>query len=207
MTLMDASIEKGQELFELNVWAVLRVTQAFIPLIMKSDNGMIVNNTSIAGVMGVPLMGIYNASKAAVSSMTLALRAELKPFGIKVVDLKTGSVKSEFFGNQNLRSSGQASSVARLPENSIYAPAKAEVEAAFNGDFIRSSAVGSDVWAKSVVHDLLKTSPPPNIWNGGSSTLIRIATMLPQWMIDFIMTQAGFQAISKKLGEHKQKVL
>jgi 1-acylglycerone phosphate reductase len=47
-------------------------------------------------IAGVPLQGIYNASKAAAASLTKTLRLELEPFGIKVVDMKTGAVKSEF---------------------------------------------------------------------------------------------------------------
>ncbi len=60
---------------------------------------MIVNNTSIVGVIPMPWQGVYNASKAALASLTDTLRLELEVVGVNVVDLKTGAVKSGFFGN------------------------------------------------------------------------------------------------------------
>jgi 1-acylglycerone phosphate reductase len=54
---------------------------------------MIINHTSLASVAAVPLQGIYNASKAAAASLTETLRLGLQPFGIKVVDMKTGAVR------------------------------------------------------------------------------------------------------------------
>ena len=60
---------------------------------------MIVNNTSIVSVIPFPFQGVYNASKAALASLTDTLRLELSPFDIDVVDLKTGVVKTQFFDN------------------------------------------------------------------------------------------------------------
>jgi 1-acylglycerone phosphate reductase len=61
---------------------------------------MIVNNTSISSIVPNPMGGIYNMSKAATAMMTDTLRLELAPFGIKVIALKTGTVKSKFYENQ-----------------------------------------------------------------------------------------------------------
>jgi 1-acylglycerone phosphate reductase len=70
------------------------------------------------------MAGIYNISKAATAMLTDTLRLELAPFGIKVVDLKTGAVKSNFFDNQVC---------PHLPEGNIYMPAREAVEAAMRG--------------------------------------------------------------------------
>jgi 1-acylglycerone phosphate reductase len=206
MPLADASIERGQELFELNVWAVLRVTQAFLPLLMKSTHGMIVNNTSVGSVVSTPLLGLYNASKAAVASMTAALRLELQPFGIKVIEMKTGAVKSRFFHNQKLSSGDTASSGTKLPTNTIYAPARADIEAILDGAAIEPLMIESDVWAKTVVGDLLKTSPPPVVWRGGNATMVRISAFAPQWMLDRLLKGVGgMDVVEKRLKEQKQK--
>ena len=61
------------------------------------------------------MLGVHNASKAAAITITGNLRLELDPFGIKVVELRTGAVKSEFFNNQNLKSATRPV----LPEHSI----------------------------------------------------------------------------------------
>lgn len=100
MPLSDASLDESRQLFELNVWSVLAVTRAFLPILLKANHGaMIVNNTSISSVVPNPMGGIYNMSKAATAMMTDTLRLELAPFGIKIIALKTGTVKSKFYEN------------------------------------------------------------------------------------------------------------
>jgi NADP-dependent 3-hydroxy acid dehydrogenase YdfG len=66
MPFSDLSIAKAKELFEINVWSYLAVTQAFLPLLLKSK-GMIVNQTSGASVLPIPWQSAYNASKAAIA--------------------------------------------------------------------------------------------------------------------------------------------
>ena len=86
-------IPKRRSQFDINVWAYLAVTQAFLPPLLKSK-GMIVNQTSVLATTRGPFQSAYNASKAAMAMFTDALRLELEPFGVTVVDLKTGAVAS-----------------------------------------------------------------------------------------------------------------
>jgi short-subunit dehydrogenase len=113
MPVSDIDIAKAKALFDLNVWSYITVTQAFPPLLLKAP-GMIVNNTSISSVAPTPFSSVYHASKAAAAMFSDHQRIELAPFGIKVVDLKTGCVKSNFHSNRYDES--------RLPEGSIYEP-------------------------------------------------------------------------------------
>jgi 1-acylglycerone phosphate reductase len=164
--LTDADIDMGRKLFDLNVWAVLAVIQAFIPLLLKSSRGILVNNTSVASVAPKPMSGIYNASKAATAMLTDTLRLELAPFGLKVIDLKTGSVKSRVYENQ---ANGERPS---LSDGSIYAVAKKSVEAAMAIDFLGPTMMEADVWANKVAGELLKPSPSPQIWKGTNTSLV-----------------------------------
>jgi 1-acylglycerone phosphate reductase len=67
----DASLGESRQLFELNVWSVLAVIQAFLPILLKANHGaMIINNTSISSDVPNPMGGIYNMSKAATAMMT-----------------------------------------------------------------------------------------------------------------------------------------
>lgn len=198
MPLTDVAIEPARQLFDLNVWAVLSVCQAFLPLVMKATNGgMIVNNTSVASVAAVPMQGVYNASKAAAAILTENLRLELAPFGVKVIDMKTGAVKSKFFANMK----GENGSHLQLPENSIYAPAKTEVEHRMSGAGLETRMMDADVWAKKVVGDLLKSSPPVTVWRGGSATLVWVANiLLPLSIRDKLLKEAGgLDVLEKKL--------
>ena len=173
MPLVDADLDEARRLFDVNVWAVLAVTQAFMPLLLKSakekkQGACIVNQTSIASVVPAPVQGIYNASKAAAALMTDTLRLELAPFNIKVVDLKTGSVASQFFANQ------LGGGHPTLPANSIYLPAKDTVEGSMTGRPFMEGKMTTDQWANQVVGSLSSSwwPMPVQVWNGTSSWLV-----------------------------------
>ncbi|MCJ1323619.1 hypothetical protein MMC10_000280 [Thelotrema lepadinum] len=180
MPFSDSSIPEAKKLFDLNLWSPLAVTQAFLPLLLKSK-GMIVNNTSVNGLIPMPFMAAYNASKAALSSYTETQRLELAPFDVTVVDLKTGGVMSNFFENKN--ASDQPPSI--LPAGSIYEPAREIVESVLRGDVItEQKREPASQWAKNVVKDLLYKRPPPVVWRGSNAGLIRLSTVLPQGTFD-----------------------
>ena len=86
-------------------------------------------------------------------------RLELEPFGIKVVDLKTGSVKTNFLNHQKEVTQGS------LPKGSIYDPAKEAVEKTLRGEPF-DTGMPAQEWSRLVVQDLLRKRPPPNIWRG-----------------------------------------
>jgi short-subunit dehydrogenase len=201
MPIADISIAEAKKLFDLNVWSYLSVTQAFLPLLLKSK-GTIVHNTSIASVTTIPFQGTYHASKAAIASFADAQRLELEPFGVKVIDLKTGAVKTNFFANNT--SKADSSDVPRLPQGSIYEPAKTKVERTMNGTDFDDVMIKADVWAKQVVGDLLKKSPPTQVWHGGSATIARIALLLPRSIIDSIMkSKTGVTELAKILAKRR----
>lgn len=178
MPMADVSIPEAKKLFDLNVWAHIAVTQAFLPLLLKSSKGMIVNQTSIGAVTTLPFQAIYNASKAALAMLSDSMRLELEPFGITVVDLRTGVVKTNLI--KNLKETQQPS----LPKGSIYEPARDAVEKALRQDGFEDTGMPADKWAKLVVQDLLKKNPPSVIWRGDSAWLTRLAAILPFGMFD-----------------------
>lgn len=177
MPVSDLSIPDAKKLFDLNVWSCLAVTQAFLPLLLKSK-GMIVNHTSVASLCTVPFQSAYNASKAAMAIFSDTQRLELKPFGIRVVDLKTGFVQSNFQKNQRKDEGGF------LPAGSIYEKAKGVVERATRGEMFENSGMPSQKWASLVVTDLLRSQPPSNIWKGTKAWLVRIGSVLPFGALD-----------------------
>jgi 1-acylglycerone phosphate reductase len=150
----DIDVSKGKELFDLNVWSYISVTQAFLPLILAAK-GMIVNNTSISSVEPTPFSSVYHASKAAAAMFSDHMRIELAPFGVRVIDLKTGCVHTNFHSNR--------SDDSRLKPGSIYEPIREEAEKA-----IAAAHFGEReelaVWAGNVADDLLVTDPPARLW-------------------------------------------
>lgn len=187
----DLSIPEAKKLFDLNLWAHIAVTQAFLPLLLKSE-GIIVNHTSAASVIAVPFQSVYNASKAAMSMFSDTERLELEPFGVRVVDLKSGYVKS----NLNFHTEG----FQGLPKGSIYEPAKETVESSMRGDGLVKLGVPAHEWAKQVVHDLLKKKPPANIWRGAAAFLVWVGTFLPYGMLDrTVKKSSGFDVVEQKV--------
>jgi NAD(P)-dependent dehydrogenase (short-subunit alcohol dehydrogenase family) len=85
-----------RRLFDTNVFGLLAVTRAFVPAMRERGQGRVVNVGSIMGRVAMPLLGAYNASKHAVAAMTDALRIELAPFGITVVLVEPGAVRTSF---------------------------------------------------------------------------------------------------------------
>ena len=78
-------------MYNVNLFGLIEVTQAFAPQVIAAK-GQIVNVGSIAGVLALPLQGTYNASKAAVHSLSDALRVEMAPLGVKVVCVSSGHI-------------------------------------------------------------------------------------------------------------------
>jgi NAD(P)-dependent dehydrogenase (short-subunit alcohol dehydrogenase family) len=85
-----------RELFDTNVFGLLAVTRAFLPAMRERGQGRVVNVGSIMGRVAMPLLGAYNASKHAVAGITDALRMELAPFGITVVLVEPGAIRTGF---------------------------------------------------------------------------------------------------------------
>lgn len=84
MPVVDSDLEAMRQMFEVNVFALVGTTKAFMPLLLASK-GVVVNIGSMLGVAPFPFQGLYNASKAAVNILTDNLRIELEPFGVRVV--------------------------------------------------------------------------------------------------------------------------
>jgi short-subunit dehydrogenase len=94
--LEDVPIEAARRLFEVNLFALIRVTQACLPAMRRQRKGIVINLSSIVGKFTFPGSGIYAASKHALEAITDAMRMELKPLGIKVVAIRPGPIATEF---------------------------------------------------------------------------------------------------------------
>jgi NAD(P)-dependent dehydrogenase (short-subunit alcohol dehydrogenase family) len=92
---IDTNIDIAQKMFDVNVWGAMRVTQAFASLVIKAK-GTIVMAGSTAELLGVPFQAAYCGSKAALQVMTDALRIEIQPFGVRVLYVTTGYVKTNW---------------------------------------------------------------------------------------------------------------
>lgn len=95
-TFDSAELEDLEAMIDINVKGLIYVSKAVIPLIKQSENGHIVNISSIAGKEVYPNGATYCASKAAVESLSKGMRYDLLPYGVKVMNVAPGAVETEF---------------------------------------------------------------------------------------------------------------
>ncbi len=94
--------QKIYDLFETNVFGLIRVSQAVLPHMRKNRSGVIINVTSMAGHVGFALTSTYCASKHAVEGLTEGMAMEYKPFGIRVNAVAPGAFGTSFGTNSDL---------------------------------------------------------------------------------------------------------
>jgi len=104
-----ASREKIQEQFDVNVFGVMDVTRAILPHFRARRSGTVVNVSSGAGVFGLPMISLYNASKFALEGFSESLSYELASQGIAVKIVEPGGVLDTKFGARSSDEFGNAS--------------------------------------------------------------------------------------------------
>jgi short-subunit dehydrogenase len=95
----EFSIDEVRNQYETNVFGVLRMVKSVAPVMRQQKSGLIINVSSIAGLLSLPLNGVYSSSKFALESLTEALRLELSHFNIKVSLVEPGSFSTRFWDN------------------------------------------------------------------------------------------------------------
>ena len=92
----DLSMEEIKSQYETNVFGLMRVTQKVLPIMRKQESGIIVNVSSGTGIFGYPRGSAYVSTKFAVEGLTESISYELESFGIKVVLIEPGFIRTNF---------------------------------------------------------------------------------------------------------------
>ncbi|KAF2172565.1 hypothetical protein M409DRAFT_17797 [Zasmidium cellare ATCC 36951] len=196
MPLLDVDLSKTRHIFELNVFSLITVTRAFVPLLRKSKSGgIIVNNTACSSLpcAALPFAGSYNASKAGAASLTEVLRLELAPFGIRVINLMTGAVKSTFHEN--------APHVS-LPKDSLYNPAKERIERTMSGADAADAGDDPAKWAEKVAAKLGRKKVSHWVWQGKWTLTTWVLSFLPLGVMDgAVKGMTGIDVLEEKIRE------
>jgi NAD(P)-dependent dehydrogenase (short-subunit alcohol dehydrogenase family) len=98
-SLEELFIQEFKEQFETNVFGVIRVLQEVLPIMRKLRHGIIVNIGSVAGKIGFPLTSAYVSSKFALEGLSESMAYEVEQFGLKVVLIEPGVIKTNFDNN------------------------------------------------------------------------------------------------------------
>ncbi|KAH7136804.1 hypothetical protein B0J13DRAFT_449237 [Dactylonectria estremocensis] len=176
-TAMDLEVDAAAQLFSINLFAVMRLCQLFVPLLRNAPQGRIVQIGSVTRDVPVVWQCVYNASKAALSQYTKTLRLELKPLGIEVIEVVTGFVRS------NILQHG-----LYAPSDSLYFPIKSTVEQVkYQGN---KNGMPPEAYARSIVNQLLQRRTSPEIWEGKLAWWLRfLVTFCPLWLLNWIVSR------------------
>lgn len=173
-----------RETFETNVFGVMAMVQAFVPLLLPA-RGLIINVASLAAVTSYAFGSVYAATKGAVVAYSRCLRHELRPLGVRVMVAMTGTVRSHIAGKTH----------RELPPDSLYQP----VRDVFERRLVWSqnnATVPTDVYARQLVAAALRSEAPiwarawfgrPDWhWAGGLARLVWWGSFLGEWIVDVV---------------------
>ena len=97
--LEEISIDEAKKQFETNFFGAIRTIKEVLPTMRKQKNGIIINVTSLAGVVGIPAECIYVSTKFALEGLSESISYELQPYGIKVIIIEPGVINTNFVPN------------------------------------------------------------------------------------------------------------
>ncbi|WP_336697733.1 SDR family NAD(P)-dependent oxidoreductase [Curtobacterium sp. USHLN213] len=158
--LEELTDDEIHALYDVNVFGVVAVTRAVLPVMRSARAGTIVNLSSYGGFQGVPGWGLYTSSKFAVEGFTEALRGEVSDLGITAGVVEPGDFRTDFLDGRSLTASAPMSAyndtvvgqMRQLPTSANHQqpgdPAKAAdriIDAVDSGTFPERLFVGSDV--------------------------------------------------------------
>src|ERR1700744_1293551 len=98
-SIAEGSLEDDEWVLEINLGGVINGTRAFLPILLRQDSGVIVNTSSVFGLVGIPFQSAYCTSKFAVRGFTESLRHELRGTGVSAVTIHPGGVKTNIARN------------------------------------------------------------------------------------------------------------
>ncbi len=144
----ESTMQDGRAQLETNFFGTVRVIKAVLPIMRKQHSGTIVNVTSMGGKIAIPFDSFYHASKFALEGLSESLQYEIEPFGVKVVLIEPGAVKSDFW--KNLKSSGNI-------EDSPYRPMMQKLTKSF--EKMTQNAIPPEQVARIIVNAVKSDNP------------------------------------------------
>jgi short-subunit dehydrogenase len=178
--LLDVPLDTWRHQFEVNLFAPVAMIRAVVPDMVARRRGMIVNISSISGITPTPFASPYCSSKAAVNAMSDSLRMELRPFGISVVTVQPGGIRSTF--------GESAGDKVSLQPDSPFQPVRAGImDRAQEG---QKNAMPAERFAELVAQGLMARNCPAVLRFGEKSRLLpMLKRALPDRLLDAILSK------------------
>jgi len=170
--------------FETNVFGLLRLTQLVLPGMRRQRWGKIVNLSSMGGRMTLPGGGIYHATKYAIEALSDAMRFEVGGFGVDVIIIEPGAIKTEF-GNTAI---ARVDALGGSPDYAAFREVlKQQIRNAYEGP-MGAFAVGPEAVAKVIEKAITARRPKTRyVITMGARTLIGLRRWLPDRAFDAML--------------------
>jgi short-subunit dehydrogenase len=179
--LLDGGVQAMQRQFETNVFSVIGVTRALFPA-LRRNKGLVINIGSVSGILVTPFAGAYCASKAAVHALSDALRLELAPFGVQVMEVQPGAIASSFAKN----ASDQAEQL--INEQSPWWPVREGIRTRAKAS--QDNPTPATDFARDVLKAAQQANPPRLLRLGnGSRALPLLAQWLPKGLLEKVLSR------------------
>ncbi|OZY41994.1 short-chain dehydrogenase [Pseudomonas fragi] len=177
--LLDGGVEGLQQQFETNVFSIVGITRALFPA-LRRNKGLVVNIGSVSGVLVTPFAGAYCASKAAVHALSDALRMELAPFAIRVLEVQPGAIDTRFAKNASARAE------QLIDEGSPWWPMRDGIRARARAS--QDNPTAATAFADAVLKAVIKPQPPRLLrYGNGSFALPLLAALVPSALLEKIL--------------------
>jgi len=188
--LEDVPVEEARRQFDVNIFGLARMTQLVLPQMRAQREGYIVNISSMGGKIWEPLGSWYHASKFAVEGLSDSLRVEVAAFGIKVVIIQPGTIRSEWSGIA-------ADKLEAASANTPYAEQAKLVGGGLRAVDHMRMASGPEVVAEAVGKAVQSPKPRTRyIVGGGARGILLAEAVLPDRGFDRFI-QLGYRMASR----------
>lgn len=182
--LEDVPLSEARNQVEVNLFGAARLTQLVLPRMRDQRSGTIVNITSMGGKIYTPLGAWYHATKHALEALSDCLRMELKPFGIDVVVIEPGAIRTEFNGIVEEK-------VRAVSGTGPYAPQGNAVADSLASESTQRRSSPPEVIAKTIGKAVTERRPKTRYATGyGAKPLIFLHGVLPDRAFDAFMRRA-----------------
>ncbi|KIJ45842.1 hypothetical protein M422DRAFT_226905 [Sphaerobolus stellatus SS14] len=177
--VLDCTTEEIKQIYDVNVFSMLRVAKAVVPHMAKRREGIIINMGSIVGEFPTPWMGIYDSSKAAVRIMTEILSLECRPFSIHVMLVAPASIQSPMVARHDNY---------QLPADSLYQDFSRNIRERLDAGKDSDVVMPTEAFTEEILTKALGSrNPPAYILTGGKSWMFRLMAYLPRkWVLNIV---------------------
>ena len=182
------AIDEWRRMFEVNLFGHVAVIQALLPALIRSK-GRVVNISSVGGKVAMATYGPYAGTKFALEAVSDSLRREIAPFGVQVVVIEPGAVRTEMLGRAIASAHELVSTMT--PEQSQRYGGLMQAVTAQAASFTEKSGLSADAAAKVIAKAVTARKPRTRYTVGRDAALItRLARILPDRTLDRVFAAA-----------------